>query len=242
MAMYKVLSTKKLSPLLIEEAKRNGIEVTEQEAISIKPIYTKEKDDEVKPWVLKGDSTFVTFTSSNAVEAIKKYLHRGDTPYVPNWKVFSLSGGTKDALHAFTNPLPIIDTAQNAKDLAQKIIEYDIQELLFFCGNKRRDDLPDRLREKGIRVHQIVVYETIETPVVINEYFNAILFFSPSAVHSFFSLNQLSKGTVCFAVGATTADVIKGVTDNRVISSSAPSPETMLATIISYFQNINYHK
>ncbi|HEV7329847.1 MAG TPA: uroporphyrinogen-III synthase [Flavisolibacter sp.] len=242
MATYKVLSTKKLAPSLVEKANENGIEIIEQEAIAIKPIVTEEKAREIMPWVLSEDLHYAVFTSANAVLAVQKYLRQGASWLIPNWKVFAIGGKTKETLYPYFNPANIVATADYGKDLAQKIIEEKVKEVVFFCGNRRRDELPNILKAAGITVHEIVVYETTETPAMLTEDIDGILFFSPSAVHSFFSANQLKKGTVCFAIGQTTADSIADFTDNRIIISESPSQESMLASVNFYFQNINCYE
>jgi uroporphyrinogen-III synthase len=136
----------------------------------------------------------------------------------------------------------IMATAEYGKDLAQKIVEYGVKEIVFFCGNKRRDELPTILREHNIAVHEVIVYETVEVPSVATNDIDAVLFFSPSAVNSFFSVNQLEKQTVCFAIGTTTADSIADYTDNKVIISEAPSQEMMLASLRFYFENKDYYE
>ena len=98
--------------------------------------------------------------------------------------------------------------------------------------------MPNILKEAGIKVHEVVVYETIETPIVATVDFDAILFFSPSAVQSFFSVNQIKKTTVCFAIGRTTASSIADFTDNKIVVSESPGQEMILASVNFYFQNL----
>jgi uroporphyrinogen-III synthase len=239
---FKVLSTKKLEPSLIQKARQKGIEIIEQEAISVNPILSKEKQDEVKFWVLNQDIHYVIFTSANSVEAVKGYLKKEDNWFTVNWKVFCIGGKTKEALSSFIHADNILATADYGKDLAEKIVETGVKEVVFFCGNKRRDELPAMLKDAGVNVHEVVVYETIETPVVATDDVHGILFFSPSAVQSFFSVNQLKKDVVCFAIGQTTADSITGFTDNKIIISESPSQEMMLASVQVYFQNINCYE
>src|SRR5215213_1713498 len=119
MAKYKVLSTKKLDPLLIEQAKRNDIEIIEHEFISVKPVTGKEKWDEVFNYIQQ--QAYIVFTSANAVEAIKKYLHPYINYNVIDWKIFCLSGKTKETIEAGADLSgSVIDTADNAVDLANK--------------------------------------------------------------------------------------------------------------------------
>jgi uroporphyrinogen-III synthase len=235
MTKFKVLSTKKLDPLLIEQAKESNIEITGQEFISVKPITGKDKWDEVFRWI-NDKPQYIVFTSANAVESVKKYLH----PYVNfesvQWKVFCLSGKTKQAVETIDDlSRSVIDTATDAAALAKKIIESKIKELVFFCGDQRRDDLPGILKKEGVKVHEVIVYTTVETPVRTKDNFDAILFFSPTAVTSFFSVNQLMPHVVCFAIGHTTAHSVGEFTANEVIVSNATSQEAMLNTMTIFF-------
>jgi uroporphyrinogen-III synthase len=235
MVKHKVLSTKKLEPLLVEQANQNGIEIIEQEFISVKPILSKEKQDEIMPWIQKEDLT-VAFTSANAVEAVKLCLPKNDAGQPLNWNVFCISGRTKNAVATFIHPARILATAEYGKDLAQKIIASGVKEIVFFCGTKRREELPVMLKNAGITVHEIIVYETVETPAAAIENIDGILFFSPSAVSSFFSANRLDANTVCFAIGHTTAEAIASFTDNTIITSEYTSQEMMLASLIKTYK------
>lgn len=243
MAKYKVLSTKKLEPSLIEQARESDIEIIEQEFISVRPIIDLKAFQQVFALLKK---PYATFTSANAVIAFEPYIHPNaeeDLTYMPEWKIFCLQGKTREAIQNVKHLKgKIIAQAENATDLAKKIIEHKAQEIVFFCGNKRRDELPNILKEAGIKVHEIVVYETIETPAITTDDIDAILFFSPSAVQSFFSVNQLKKNTICFAIGETTANSIADFTDNRIIISESPSQEMMLASVHFYFENSNCYE
>jgi uroporphyrinogen-III synthase len=237
-----ILSTKSLLPSMIESAKKKNIHITAKEFIAIKPVQSKEIFDEVMPVVLNESVSSIVFTSANAVETIKKYLHQGATFYLPDWDVFCLSGKTKAALSPNITEKRIVASAENASALAQKIIEHNVKEIVFFCGNKRRDELPRILEKAGVKVKEIIVYETVETPVISAKEFDGILFFSPSAVSSFFSINHLDKEAVCFAIGKTTATSIEKYTDNRIIITESPTQEMTLETIDFYFKNINCHE
>lgn len=236
MAKYRVLSTKKLKASLVEQAREADIEIIEQEAIKVKTILSKEKWNEIFG-IIESKKEFVVFTSSNAVQALQKYLNDYVNPFKIDWKIFSLSGKTKETLEE----LPfgtIIETAENSNDLAGKIIERKVNDVVFFCGNKRRDELPNILRKAGINIQEVVVYETLATPVPAIKNIDAVLFFSPSAVQSFFSINQLNKDVVCFTVGKTTADSLQHFTNNKIIICEQPSQEMMLASVESYFKTL----
>jgi uroporphyrinogen-III synthase len=242
MTKHKVLSTKKLEPSLIARAKENGIEIIEQAAIKVDPILSKENWHQISQ-LIDCNKEFVAFTSSNAVLAVKRYLHEYLNPFEIKWRIFSLSGKTKEALDENAEIFgTIVGTADNSKALAEKIVTEKTDEVIFFCGDKRREELPNILKEAGIKVHEVVVYETVETPVVITDDIDAVLFFSPSAVQSFFSVNQVKNNTVCFAIGQTTAASISNFSDNKIIVSESPSQEMMLASVNFYFQNMNCYE
>ena len=236
MAKHKVLSTKKLEPSLIEQAKQNQIEIIEQEAVKIISILSKEKCEEVFRQ-MERKKQFAVFTSSNAVIALKNYLDETVSPFQFNWQIFSLSGKTKEVLDDNSQLFgAVIGSADHSKGLAEKIVSAKVEEVIFFCGNKRREELPNFLKSAGIKVHEVVVYQTVETPVISNDDVEAVLFFSPSAVQSFFSINQLKKNVVCFAIGQTTANSISAFTNNKIVVVGSPSQKSMLASLNFFFK------
>jgi uroporphyrinogen-III synthase len=98
----------------------------------------------------------------------------------------------------------IKDTASTASKLAEKIIPViNAAEVVFFCGNLRRSELPEALVQKGIAVKEIIVYKTSLAPVSINKKYDAVIFFSPSAAESFFSRNSVPRNTALFVMGET---------------------------------------
>ena len=233
---HKVLSTKKLDASLVEQARQNNIEIIEQDFITIHPILSKEKWDEIFE-VIENKKEYVVFTSSNAVNSLKKYLKDYINPFATNWKIFCLAGKTKIALEENIELFgKIVETAENASVLAEKITQYKIEEIVFFCGNKRRDELPSILKEAGVKIHEVLVYETSKTPVATTADIDAVIFFSPSAVQSFFSVNQLKEETVCFAIGKTTADKIQNHCENKTVASNFPSQNDLIKKLLNYFQ------
>ena len=237
MTKYKILSTKKLEASLIEKAKLNNIEIIEQAAISINIISTKEKWQEIHHSA-EATSQYVVFTSSYAVQAIKSFLHFYVNTTAIQWKIFSLSGRTKESIKGHLDLFgEIIDTAQDASSLAKKIIEHKVEKVIFFCGNKRRYELPDALKKAGIVVKELIVYNMTETAQPATDDVDGVLFFSPSAVNSFFTVNSLKKNTVCFAIGKTTAKGVSQFSNNKTIISELPNQEGVLAAVTRIFHN-----
>jgi uroporphyrinogen-III synthase len=174
----------------------------------------------------------VVFTSKNAVKSIVALV--GDNK--PEWKIYSLGPSTGKLVAEALPGSAIVGTAPSAEQLVDIIVSDGNKEVVFFCGDMRLDTLPDRLGKAGVRVREIIVYETISAPEKIDGVFDGILFFSPSGVTSFFSANEVGPETVLFAVGSTTAaEVAKYTTGNKICVSEVPKKEEVLKTAIGYF-------
>ena len=222
MAKIKLLSTKKLNPAIASNLQDSGIEITEKEFIRVQPVNL-----ETDLPVLSSNDIII-FTSQNAVIHYPVKLQHPVN-------VCCTSGETKAAVQKKFPDAIILATADNAADLAQKIISFQPEHVLFVCGDKRRYELPDALRNNNIRITELIVYTTTETPVQLNEDFDAILFFSPSAVRSFFKLNVLKSNAVLFAIGKTTANTIKEFCSNETITSDYPDQEHLVKKVRSRF-------
>jgi uroporphyrinogen-III synthase len=130
----------------------------------------------------------------------------------------------------------VAGTAPSAAALADEVHASAPNEVFFFCGDQRRDELPGKLSAAGVRVNELVVYRTTQTPHYVEGPYDGIAFFSPSAVHSFFSVNIAGDKTLLFAIGSTTADAIHGYCANPVIISGSPAKDALVQQIIEHFQ------
>ena len=236
MARIKVLSTKKLLPSLIEQANQNDIEILEQDFISVKPAWNLQTSHQILE-LAKVENSCIAVTSAAAVEVLNTNLPADSLTALKDCKIFCLSGKTKRAVLEGPFAKNISGEAETAAALAREIIAQGIREIVFPCSNIRRDELPAALQEAGMKVYEIVVYETIEIPSPAStKGLDALLFFSPSGVQSFFSVNQLQKETVCFAIGPTTAQSISGYTNNQVIVSPSPDQRVLVEEVLEHFK------
>jgi uroporphyrinogen-III synthase len=176
----------------------------------------------------------VVFTSANAVRSAARYKHSN----VPPWKIYCLGGATKAAVEASFGADKLMAVAENAQALAHVIVNDDsIQRVVFFCGNRRRDELPSVLRKHDIAVEELIAYTTVATPHKLGRQYDGISFFSASAVDSFFSVNSIGSNVVLFAIGETTAAALRKYTqDNRIIVCAEPSAAAMQQLIINTFK------
>jgi uroporphyrinogen-III synthase len=136
----------------------------------------------------------------------------------------------------------VVKTARDASSLANAIIGDKVRELLFFCGTLRREELSIQLAESGILLVELPVYRTTLTPQVTGKNYAGILFFSPSAVESFFSLNKVLDETILFAIGPTTAAAIRKFSANKIVTGELPGKELLLQQSIRYFLAGNHRK
>lgn len=175
---------------------------------------------------------YIIFTSANAVEAVAQQL--SDKPRL---HIFCISGKTRKAVEENFPDSAIVDDAPNGAELAEKIIVYKINSAVFFCGDKRLNTIPDKLRDHNIQLQEIIVYETVLTPEKINKDYNSILFFSPSAVESFFSVNDPAVCKAAFSFAASTYQALLPIM-NKIIISKTASEQGMLNTVIDYYKPI----
>lgn len=223
---YRILSTKDLPASLLESAAQQGFEITVQAFIRIQPVITTTLKEEISQLLQVYPAC--VFTSAHAVSSIQDFAQPA--------QIYCLAGATLDAVKAAFPKAAILATANDAAALAAKI---QSSSVLFFCGNQRRDELPDLLAQKGIALKEVIVYETIAVETVLNMDFDGLLFFSPSGVHSYFAVNHTGNNTICFAIGNTTAQALKTYTGNIVVNTGKPSAAQLIQTAITYFNNHN---
>jgi uroporphyrinogen-III synthase len=224
-----ILSTRQVGPLLVKAAADKNIILEEIPFIKTE-IDISERTEKIIISLLK-ETTTVVFTSMNAVEALRKYINMR-----PEWKIYCIGYATKDVVEEIFGSNRIAGTSENAGKLAEKIIsDSPVGRIYFFCGNQRRDELPGRLKKDNFVIEELQVYKTIETPVHLSRSYEGILFFSPSAVKSFFSKNSLLAETVVFSIGNTTAKTVKLFTSNPVIKPENPGKENLVTLAITYF-------
>lgn len=228
-----ILSTRPLNELLIQKAAANNIVIDSLSFISTEPILGQHLKDTILN--LSQQSATVIFTSMNAVEAVAGYLGG----YQPVWTIFCIGSATKKNINRYFYNSQITATANNASSLADKIIENNVQDAVFFCGDQRREELPNKLVQHNIYLNEIAVYTTTYSPQKITKNYNGILFFSPSAVKGFFLANTIYKDTLIFSIGTTTANSVRQFCTNTIVISDVADKETLVEKTIIYFAKSN---
>lgn len=229
-----ILSTRPLDQSLIIKAAEKNIIIEALSFIETMPVTADEVIQQIRD--LSCTSSTVAFTSVNAAEAVLAQLNG----LQPSWKIFCLGSATKELISKYF-PLDLLaGTAGNAALLADEIVKLNPSSVVFFCGDQRRAELPEKLVANNIALKEVVVYKTTLTPKKMSRDYEGILFFSPSAAESFFSLNNLPSHTVLFAIGDTTAGYLRLRCSNQVISGVSPTRENLLDNVMNYFNTSNH--
>lgn len=225
-----ILSTRPMDEELIRHAADKGITVEAQSFIETEPLKDAETAGRVKQ--VSSLDAVIVFTSMNAVDAVHDLLGRQH----PDWKIYCIGNTTRRLVEQYFGASAIEGTANDASALAEKMIADAVKtEIFFFCGDQRRNELPEILSAYGRRLNEIIVYKTTLVPRALKRSYDGVLFFSPTAVESFFQLNKPASETVMFAIGNTTAGAIQSRCGNPVVVSELPGKENLLKKAISYF-------
>jgi uroporphyrinogen-III synthase len=226
-----ILSTRPVDIALIEKAAYQNITIDTIAFIEVKKMVSNEVERRID--FLSKQKATVVFTSMNAVEIVVETMPVH--PVMPDWTIYCIGGATFTLVKKYWPYDNIVFTAGDSDELAQKIIGNKEKSVHFFCGNKRREELPELLKQLKIEVEELIVYQTIETPRSADKRYDGILFFSPSAVASFFLDNQPAEDTTFFAIGNTTANAIKQFSTNSIVVSDFPAKDHLIDKAIRYF-------
>lgn len=217
-----ILSTKKLLPNQKQELVDANFTVIEEDFI----------ETNIKNFELSKINNNLIFTSQNAVQSILQHPKCED---LKSKDVFSIGMKTKDLLTE--NGFNVVAYTGYAADLAEIIsLIYSEESFTFFSGNLRRDVLPNTLKENGITFNEIEVYETKITSKKITKKLDGILFFSPSAVESYFKMNTI-KDETCFCIGETTAEALENKKVKTIVIADKPSVDNVINEVIEYYNN-----
>lgn len=215
-----ILSTKKLKSNQKNFLLNAGFSIVEADFIKIS----------ILPFQLKNTPTLLLFTSQNAVQSVLNNEKVDDLK-----EISAICVGIKTKQLLEKNGFRVLAMEEYAQRLAP-IIQKDFskEHIAFFAGNLSRNVLPDAMNRASIVFDEYLVYQNEESSVKIEAKTDGILFYSPSGVKSYLKQNTITH-QMCFCIGTTTADALKGITENIVIANQ----QTVENVII---QCINYYK
>ena len=229
-----ILSTSLLESSLEQKARQAGISLDAMPFIAVQSRLSESLQQQLP--LLAAQKKTVVFTSAKAVLAIKEYL----PPSIAAWTIFCMDSSTRQTVDEVFGAEAVAGTANSARQLAALVAaSRPEEEIIFFCGNIRRQELTDQLHALKLLVTEKQVYETTLKPLSIHRVYDGILFFSPSAVRSFFAVNQVPQSTSLFAIGETTAREIRQFSTNNLICSPIPAKALLLDAAIDFFKSAN---
>lgn len=216
-----IYSTKKLSDS--QKAKVSSkIKVEESDFIKI-------RFNRINAKVLESPIQHVVITSQNGVEALRYNFTKSELQFQ---NIYCVGRRTKKLIEREIGPVKHV--AKNASALAEYLSQQsDIENITYFCGNLRLDDLELGLAKSKIVIEEIIVYNTFSSPQKIKKDTQGVLFFSPSGIQSFIEKNEPSFTAFC--IGDTTAKEAQKYFE-KVITAKLPSTESMLELVNEYFQ------
>jgi uroporphyrinogen-III synthase len=225
----RILSTRQLPQQLLDKAASVGIIIDCIPFIATSPIITEALTEELHR--IAQNAHHVVFTSAKAVKSVADRLNE-----IPSqWIIHCISGATLKEVHDWFPGVIVADTADDAASLALSIKSRgDVQSVVFFCGDKSLGALEEIL-EPGIAVKKVTVYRTRLTPVQVSQDYDALLFFSPSAIESYLSLNHIHPDTVVYTIGKTTAAPLENYS-NKIIICHTPDANSMVQQVMEYYK------
>lgn len=188
------------------------------------------RSNRLKPVIVKNPIENVIITSQNAVNALLDSF----IPTELNFKnIYCVGKRTKRLIERKIGKVTHVENS--AEKLANYLAEnLEEKEITYFCGNKRRTELPAILSKNNITLNEIECYQTQLTPKKIEKKYNGILFYSPTGIESYLKKNTSSK-SVAFCIGDTTASYAKKHFE-KVVVAKLPTVENLLKSVNEYFQ------
>ncbi|MBO9130518.1 uroporphyrinogen-III synthase [Bacillus sp. 165] len=186
-----------------EQGKETGETIREYNAIPfVIPLLciVPSKNDHEIECVLKRLTTYewVFFTSKNAVHHFFKRLHEYDMTLPKGIHIAAVGIKTKQAIQEYGYETIFTPSKFVAESFAKEIqpLLKSGTRVLFPKGNLARDIISQTLREQGIIVDDVLVYETLENEAAKEELLSVlsqgildvITFTSPSTVHTFMKM------------------------------------------------------
>jgi uroporphyrinogen-III synthase len=183
----------------------------------------------------------VAFTSPRAAAAFAARLGESEAAVLP--PVWVAGRGTAAAL---TSTGPAVRTAPEeetgrlgaAAALAAAMLDAGIAgPVLFPCGEIRRDELPTRLRQEGIEVHEVVCYRSVvaddEAARTALRRAAILMVASPSVAELVARVSAATPRPLLLAVGPTTAAAARAAGWPPAAVAQRPDIEALLETVRS---------
>jgi len=202
-----------------------------------------------------GEYHWVFFTSQNAVRALQErseHLKVSLRDAVATAQIAAVGPATAEAARAAGLAIAYVAKEHNGVALAQELqTEVQGKRVLLPRSDRANHDLVETLRRLGAHVTEIVAYKTLrpasdgmhDLENILQDVPDAVLFFSPSAVHYLRELLgpqaflNLAEKSAFAAIGPVTERSLREAGAQRLIVSSDTSASAVLESLANFFVN-----
>lgn len=204
---------------------------------------------------IRGAAEFdwLLLTSQNAVRALQErgeILNVALDDTLAGVHIAAVGPATAEAAKAAGLTVEYVAVKHRGVELAEELAErVSAKRVLLPRSDRANPELVKKLEDLGARVTDVVAYRTVrpdeqnESDVlkVIREGADAVLFFSPSAVHHFREVlgatgfEELSKRAVFAAIGPVTERALRETEARRVAVAEDTTISAVIAALREYF-------
>jgi len=192
---------------------------------------------------------WIVFTSANAVQAVERRRQQlaGDLALpLAQPRTAAVGPATAEEAEHAGFSVDYVATNHSGAGLATELKEELAgQNVLLPRSDRANPDLPAALRRSGAVVTEVVAYRTLPPSEAdrdrveesLKEGADAILFFSPSAVHNFMELlgrerwEAMQGRTVMVAIGPTTARALSAAGVQRIARAADTSARSVVEAL-----------
>jgi uroporphyrinogen-III synthase len=202
-----------------------------------------------------GEYDWVFFTSLNAVHAVEKrseQLKISLRDAFGTAQIAAVGPATAEAARAAGLVVTYVAKEHNGVALAQELqAEVRGTRVLLPRSDRANHDLVETLQRLGAHVTEIIAYKTLRPASddthnlenILQDVPDAVLFFSPSAVHHLRELLgpqsflNLAEKSAFAAIGTVTERALRGAGVPRLIVASDTSVSAILDSLANFFVN-----
>jgi uroporphyrinogen-III synthase len=238
MPSIRVISTKALRSESFLFAQQHGWKLEVYPMIEAIFTYHREQIIEIIHNIQKtSPQPLLVFSSSNAIKALYTGCKENFLSFPAGAKACFVGEKTAAIASELLQTHNVL-IANNALELIEKIDNVNVESFVFVSGQKRLDTIPEGLQAKGFQLKEFQLYNTIPKPVKIGGVYQAVLFFSPSAVESFFMKNSWESYRVAVGVGETTAGCLRSRQVEKIIIADKPGEIETMKALSSYIDEV----
>lgn len=196
---------------------------------------------------------WVFLTSQNALRALQErcqLLKIGLGQAMKGVRVAAVGPATAEAAENAGLKVAYVATKHQGVSLAEELAgEIKGARVLLPRSDRANPGMVEKMEQSGAQVKEIVAYKTIrpdnqglsKVEAMAQEGMDAILFFSPSAVHHLQDLlgnekfQELSRGSVFAAIGPVTEEALREAKVERVVLARDTTVTAVLAALTDFF-------